>query len=87
VLATEHLLGLSGLDLVAERVEGAGEVGQHVFAATRPFEQHADVIDLRGQARAEFDVFSQAALALQGFLRVGLVVPETGRSDFLLELR
>jgi hypothetical protein len=87
VLAAEHLLGLGRVDLLVERVKGAGQVGQHVFPAARPLEQHADVVGLRGQAGAELDVFGQPALPLQRLLRVGLVVPEVGRRDLLLELR
>ena len=87
VLAAEHLLDFGGLDLRLERVERALQVGGHVLALLRPFEQHADVVDLLGEAVAELDVFGEPALALQRLLRVGLVVPEVRRGDLQFELR
>jgi hypothetical protein len=86
VLAAEHLLGFSRLDLRFERVERFLEVGGHVFARLRPLEQDADVVDFLGKAVAQLDIFGQPALALQGLLRLGLVVPEIRRGDLLLEL-
>ena len=48
-----------------------------------PKDQDADVVDLLGEAVAELDVFGQPPLALEGFLGLGLVVPEVGRRDLL----
>jgi hypothetical protein len=53
----------------------------------RPFEQHADVVDLLGEAVALLDVLGDPALALQRLLRLGLVIPETLRRDLSFELR
>jgi hypothetical protein len=83
MFAAEHFLGFRGVDLIFERIEGFGQIGGNLFTALRPFEQYADVVDFLGEAVAELDVFGQAPLALERFLRLGLVVPEVGRGDFL----
>ena len=83
VFTAEHFLGFCSVDLVFERIEGLGEVGSHLFTALRPLEQYADVVGFLGEAVAELNVFGQTPLALQGFLRLGLVVPEIRRRDFL----
>jgi hypothetical protein len=87
VLAAEHLLGFSRVDLFFERVEGLLQIGDNVLAAFGPLEQDADVVDLLREAVAKLEVFGKPALALQRLLRFGLVVPEIGGGDFLLELR
>jgi hypothetical protein len=87
VLAAEHLLGLDRIDLRFERVERLCQVRRHVLAAADPFEQHADVVDLLAQAVALLEIFGETALPLEGFLRVGLVVPEIRRGDAAFELR
>jgi hypothetical protein len=87
VLAAEHLLGFGGVHLRVERVERAPEIGDHVLAALRPFEQDADVVNLAGKAVAQLEVLGEAALPLQRLLRLGLVVPEIWRGDSLFELR
>ena len=66
-----------------ENVKGAAEIGGHVFAALRPLEQDAKVVDFLGQAVAQLDVLGKTALTLEGLLRCGLVVPEIGRGDLL----
>ena len=87
MFAAEHLLGFRGVDLLLERVKRLGEIRDDVFAAARPFEQDADVVDLLGEAVAEFEVLGEPALSLERFLRLGLVVPEVWRRDLLFELR
>ena len=87
MLTAEHLLGFGGIDLLIELVQRFLKIRGDVLAALRPFEQHADVVDLFREAIAELEIFRQAALPLKGLLCFGLVVPETGRGDFLLELR
>ena len=69
-----------------ERVERLGEIRDDVFAAVRPFQQDADVVDFLGEAVAEFEVLGEPALALQRFLRLGLVIPEVRRRDLPFEL-
>jgi hypothetical protein len=86
VLAAEHLLDLRGIDLVLDGVERALEVAGHVLAGPRPFEQHAEVVELPGKAVAQLEIFSETALALERLLGFGLVVPEIGRADFAFEL-
>ena len=86
MLAAKHLLGFSGVDLRGERVEGALEVPADIFPAARPFEQHAKVVELRGEAVAQLEIFREAALALERLLRFGLVVPECRCGDLAFEL-
>jgi len=87
VLAAEHLLGFDGIDLRFERVERLRQVWRHVFAALAPFNQDADVVDLRAEAVALLEIFGEPALPLEGLLCFGLVVPESGGGDLAFELR
>jgi len=87
MFAAEHFLDLDVFDLQLDGVERALQIGTDRLACLRPFEQHADVVDLPRQAVALLDVLGQAALALQRLLGLALVVPEVLRRDFLLELR
>jgi hypothetical protein len=64
VLAAKHFLGFRRVYLLLERVERLGQIGRHVFAALRPLEKDADVIDLLGEAIAELEVFGEPPLAL-----------------------
>jgi hypothetical protein len=86
VLAAQHLLGFGGVDLLLEGIQGLVEIGGHVLAALRPFNQDADVVDLLGEAVAKLEVLGQAPLALQRLLRFGLVVPEVRGRYLLFEL-
>jgi hypothetical protein len=86
VLAAKHLLGFGGFDLLLEHIERLLQVGGDLLAALCPLEQDTDVVNLLGKAVAEFEILSQATLALQGLLRFGLVVPEVRGRDFLFEL-
>jgi hypothetical protein len=86
VLAAEHLLGFDGVDLRFERVERARQVAADVLAAARPFEQDPNVVDLLAEAVALLEIFGKAALALEGLLCVGLVVPEIRGGNAAFEL-
>jgi hypothetical protein len=87
VLAAEHLLGFSALDLLLERLERAFEIRRHILAGLRPLEEHAEIVDLLHEAVAQLEVVGKTALPLKRLLRLGLVVPEGGSGDFLFELR
>lgn len=87
VLAAKHLLGFDGVDLRLERIERLRQICGDVLAAARPFKQDADVVNLLGEAVALLEIFSKAALPLEGLLCVGLVVPESGGGDSAFELR
>jgi hypothetical protein len=87
VLAAEHLLGFGGVNLFFERVERLGQFVGDAFAALRPLQQHPDVVELLRKAVAKLEILGEPPLALQGLLRLGLVVPEVGRRDLLFELR
>jgi hypothetical protein len=86
VLAAKHLLGFRGVNLLLEQIERLLKIGRDLLAALCPFEQDTDVVDLLGEAVAEVKILGEAALALQGLLRFGLVVPEIRGGDFLFEL-
>ena len=85
MLAAEHLLDLGGLDLGVELVEAALQVGDHVLAGAGPFDQHAEVGDAAAERVAQLRVLAQAAAALQGALRLLLVLPEVRRRDARFE--
>jgi hypothetical protein len=86
VFAAEHLLGLGGVYLFFEPIEGLRQVCNDIFTALRPFEKDADVVDLLVQAVAKLDIFGKATLPLQRLLCLDLVVPETRRGNFLFQL-
>jgi hypothetical protein len=86
MLAAKHFLRFRCVYLLFESIEGLRQIGGDVFAALRPLEQDADVIDFPGEAVAQLQVLRQPALALKRLLCFGLVVPEVGRGDFLFEL-
>jgi hypothetical protein len=85
VLTTQHLLDLGGLDLVLQGVERTLEIGSDVFAALGPFEKNAEIVELSDERVAQLDLFAQAAATLEGLLSFGLVGPEIGSGDALLD--
>jgi hypothetical protein len=87
VLAAEHLLGFGGVNLFFERIERLGQVVGDALAVLCPLQQHSEVVELLRETVAQLEVLGEPPLALQGLLCLGLVVPEVGRRDFLLELR
>jgi hypothetical protein len=86
VLATEHLLDLGAFHLTLEIVQRRLQIGAHVFALLRPFEQDTKVVDLLDQRIAQLEILGNAAPPLQRFLRLGLVFPEIRSGDAGLEL-
>jgi hypothetical protein len=78
VLAPEHLLHLAGIDLGAEFLEAAQQIGGHVFPAAGPLQQHAQIRQPPAQGIAQVDVFAQAPTPLQDALGFGLIFPEVG---------
>src|SRR5688572_22414034 len=76
VLAAEHLLDLAALDETGELIEAVSQLRSDVFPLARPVEQHAQVIGLRLERGDELDLFLDAPAALEGFLRLDLIVPE-----------
>jgi hypothetical protein len=85
VLAAEHLLGLGRLDFLLQRVERPLEIAGDILAGLRPLDEHADVVDLAGEMVAKLEVVAQPATALEYSLRLGLVAPEVGFGDLLLD--
>jgi hypothetical protein len=64
VLAAEHLLGFGGVDFGLERVERAFEIGADVLAGLRPFEQHAEIVDLLREVVAQLEILREPPLTL-----------------------
>ena len=85
MLAAQHLLDFAGLHFLVERFDGLRELGVHLFAGGRPFDEHAEVVALLLERRDELAVLFEAAAALQDALRFGLVFPEVGRGGARLE--
>ena len=50
-----------------------------VFALACPVDEHAEIVCFGSERRDQLDFFLDAATALEGFLRLDLVVPEIGR--------
>jgi hypothetical protein len=48
VLAAEHLFDLGSFDFMFEGVEPALEIDAHVLTLLRPFQEHAEVVNLLG---------------------------------------
>jgi hypothetical protein len=87
MLASQHLLGLGGVHLGVERIQRTRQVRGDVLSSLSPLDQDAEIVNFLGEAVAQLEVFRQPALALQGLLRLGLVVPELRGRDLLFELR
>jgi hypothetical protein len=81
VLAAEHLLDFGRLDLAAQRVEALRELARHVLAGPGPFDEHRQVVRPALQRRDERALVIEAAAALEGFLRLRLVLPEIRFGD------
>jgi hypothetical protein len=81
VLATEHLLGLAGVDLAGEVVERAREILGDGLAGFDPFRQHAEVFDPPLERLGELAILFEAAAALQQLLRARLILPEVRCRD------
>jgi hypothetical protein len=60
-------------------VSAARDLGADVFAASRPFEQHAEVVGAAPERLEEGEIAFHAAAALHDFLRLGLAAPEIRR--------
>jgi hypothetical protein len=81
VLAAEHLLGLAGVDLRGEIVEGAAEVIGDRLPGLGPLDENGEVFQPLAQRLAEVVVLFEPAAALQQFLRRSLVLPEVRRRN------
>jgi hypothetical protein len=76
VLATQHLLGLAGVNLTRQIVQRAPEVLGDRLTGLGPFDENRQVLDTSPQPVAEVAIFFEAAAALKKLLRGGLVFPE-----------
>ena len=85
VLAAEHLLGFTGVDLRGEIVEGAAEIVGNRLPGLGPFGENGEIFEALAQRLAEVAILFEAAAALQQLLRRGLVLPEVRRRDALFD--
>jgi hypothetical protein len=83
VFAPKHLLGFGGVDLFFKGIEGLAQIRGNVFATLGPFQEHTEVVNFLGQTVSKLDVIGEAALPLERFLRLFLVIPEIGGGDLL----
>jgi len=79
----QQLLGR--VDFLLERVEAAREIGSDVLAGIRPLDQHAQIVGAPPERLPQRLVFLQTPPALHHLLRFGLVIPEIGLADPLLD--
>jgi len=86
VLAAQHLLGLAGVDLCGEIVEGAAEIVRDRLAGLGPLGEDREIVEPRAQRLAQIAILFEPAAALQQLLRGGLILPEVGGADALLDL-
>jgi hypothetical protein len=86
VLATEHLLRLGGLDFALDLIEPALEVGEDVFAATRPFDEDIQIVAAAPERLAQGHVVFETPPPLHHLLRFGLIAPEVRVRDGFLDL-
>jgi hypothetical protein len=86
VLAAEHLLRLSGVNLARELLEGAGQIVGDRLAGLGPLHEHVEVVQAAGERLPQLAVFFQAAAALQELLGRRLILPEVGGGNALFDL-
>jgi hypothetical protein len=86
VLAAEHLLDFAGFHEPRELLDAVGQLAGDLFALPGPFDQDRQVVGAAAQRVDQLDLLFDAAPALQGLLRLDLVLPEVGsrRAGFYL---
>jgi hypothetical protein len=85
VLAAEHLLGLSGVDLSRQIVERPPEIIGHRLSRLRPLGEDREVVEAGPQRCGEIAILFEPPAALQQLLRGGLVFPEIGGAGALFD--
>jgi hypothetical protein len=86
VRTAEHFLDFTGLDCGLELVETSDEIGGHILALPGPLDQDAQVLGAAFQRLTGCGVFFDAAAPLEDLLRFGLILPEVGLGDPLLDV-
>jgi len=86
VLATEHFLDFAALDQAGELLDARRQLAGHILTLAGPVDEHTQIVRFRLERGNQLDFFLDTAAALQGFLRLDLVVPELrrGRARFYL---
>jgi hypothetical protein len=87
VLAAEHLLDFAALDQAGELLDPRRQLARHILTLAGPVDEHTQVVRFRLERGNQLDFFLDTAAALQGFLRLDLVVPEVRRGRASLYLR
>jgi hypothetical protein len=85
VRAAEHFLDFGGFDCGLELVETTDEVAGHLLALPCPLDEDAKVLGASFQRLTRGGVFFDPAPALQDLLGLGLILPEIGLGDPLLD--
>jgi hypothetical protein len=78
VLASEHLLGFTGLHFLLEGVERLRVLAVDRFARFGPLGEHAEVLAARTERVQQIAILFQPPAALEDALRFGLIFPEVG---------
>src|SRR5687767_6036030 len=79
VLAAEHLLDLAAFDHARQLIDAHGQLRRDILTLARPIHEHTKIVCFSLEGRDQLDLFLDSTSALEGFLRLDLVVPEIGR--------
>jgi hypothetical protein len=85
VLAAEQLLRLRRFHFARERLEALAQVALDVLALLRPLDEHGQIVLALLQRVDQLDLLLEATAALEGLLRLGLILPEIGQGRTLFE--
>jgi hypothetical protein len=86
VRAAEHFFDFGRFDGGLELVQTTHEVAGHILALTCPLDEDAKILGAALQRLTRGGVFLDPAPALQDLLGLGLVLPEIGLGDPLLDI-
>jgi hypothetical protein len=87
VLAPEHLLDFSGVDLARQSIEAFTQLGERTrIALLGPFDENRQVVTAALQGSYELTILFEPAASLKQSLRALLVLPEVRRRDLRLNL-
>jgi hypothetical protein len=84
VLAAEHLLDLTRLDLGGEIGQPLFELVANRFATLSPFDENGQIVRPALERQAEIAILFETAAPLEELLRGGLVFPEVWFADLCL---
>jgi hypothetical protein len=85
VLAAEHLLGFTGVDLRGQLIERTAEIVSNRFSRLGPLDEHMEVVEAASERLTQLAIFFEPATALHDFLRLDLILPEIGGGNALFD--